>query len=335
MTESDKPLDDASYEAIEAAVMESERGRWFLNEFARRNRNSDTLSVLRAIEKMQGAIPGRSPRLVYLESEIADIAALVATGQAAIAATRRDDPVPEADESTDPVLRTARAAADGMANATEQIQDLAWALRQRGAEETLCTALEKHAGDLHTLGLMQDITVRRLGQALALLASVEQRLRGLAPREEAPRAGRDKPDVVVSLPGGSDNGLRRRRTDAPARMSAAPETTSQTSRPDDAASHPAQPAQEASPSDEPPVARTAPSPGEVQPARVRRYAGNVVFVDPGNTRRGSAALARDEAPQPVPQRQETAQKSDEPRFEPSVLAAFDALSWQEKLRRFT
>lgn len=333
MTESDKPLDDASYEAIEAAVMESERGRWFLNEFARRNRNSDTLSVLRAIEKMQGAIPGRSPRLVYLESEIADVAALVAAGQAAIAATRRDDPQPEADESTDPVLRTARAAADGMANATEQIQDLAWALRERGAEEALCTALEKHAGDLHTLGLMQDITVRRLGQALALLASVEQRLRGLAPREEAPRAGRDKPDVVVSLPGGSDNGLRRRRTDAPA-PAATPERTSDT-RPNDAASHPAQPAQEASPSDEPPVARAAPGPGEVQPARVRRYAGNVVFVDPGNTRRGSAALARDEAPRPVPQRQDAAQKSDEPRFEPSVLAAFDALSWQEKLRRFT
>lgn len=334
MTESDKPLDDASYEAIEAAVMESERGRWFLNEFARRNRNSDTLSVLRAIEKMQGAIPGRSPRLVYLESEIADVAALVAAGQAAIAAARRDDPLPEEVETADPVLRTARAAADGMANATEQIQDLAWALRERGAEEVLCAALEKHAGDLHTLGLMQDITVRRLGQALALLASVEQRLRGLAPRAEAPRAGRDKPEVVVSLPGGSDNGLRRRRTDAPA-PAASPDRTSDT-RPDDTAGHPSQPKQDTSPSNDPPVAQAAPGTGEPQPTPVRRrYAGNVVFVDPGSTRRGSAALARDEAPQPVAQRQEAAQKSDEPRFEPSVLAAFDALSWQEKLRRFT
>jgi len=334
MTGSDKPLDDASYEAIEAAVMESERGRWFLNEFARRNRNSDTLSVLRAIEKMQGAIPGRSPRLVYLESEIADIAALAAAGQAAIAAARRDDPLPEEEETTDPVLRTARAAADGMANATEQIQDLAWALRERGAEEALCAALEKHAGDLHTLGLMQDITVRRLGQALALLASVEQRLRGLAPREEAPRAGRDKPDVVVSLPGGTDNGLRRRRTDAPA-PAAPPERTSNT-RPDDAASHPAQPKQDTSPSKEPPVAQAAPGPGGPQPAPVRRrYAGNVVFVDPGHTRRGSAALAREETPLPAPEGRDAGHTSDEPPFEPSVLAAFDALSWQEKLRRFT
>lgn len=333
MTGSDKPLDDASYEAIEAAVMESERGRWFLNEFARRNRNSDTLSVLRAIEKMQSAIPGRSPRLAYLESEIADLLALLASGQAAIKATRRDDPLPEAGEGADPVLRTARDTADDLANATEQLHDLAWTLRERGAEESLCAALEKQAGNLHTISERQDIIVRRLSQALALIASVEQRLRSLAPREEAPRAERDKPDVVVSLPG--DNGLRRRRTDTPA-PAAGPAAPSPV-RADDNASPSSQPAAPDGPSpSEPPVARAAPGPGEMQTAPApRRYAGNVVFVDPAHVRRGSAALAREEAPLPAPQPQEPTVKGDGPAFEPSVLAAFDALSWQEKLRRFT
>lgn len=44
------PIDD--YEAIQAAVMETARGRWFLAEYARRNRNADTERVLEAIERV-------------------------------------------------------------------------------------------------------------------------------------------------------------------------------------------------------------------------------------------------------------------------------------------
>ena len=40
------------YEAIEAAVQESPRGRWFLGEFARRNRAADTLMLLEAIRTL-------------------------------------------------------------------------------------------------------------------------------------------------------------------------------------------------------------------------------------------------------------------------------------------
>ena len=36
------PPTEADYEAIAAAVMETLRGRWFLAEFAKRNRNADT-----------------------------------------------------------------------------------------------------------------------------------------------------------------------------------------------------------------------------------------------------------------------------------------------------
>ena len=42
-------IGEAEYEAIEAAVMETARGRWFLAEFARRNRTADTQVLLDAI----------------------------------------------------------------------------------------------------------------------------------------------------------------------------------------------------------------------------------------------------------------------------------------------
>jgi hypothetical protein len=44
------------YEAIEAAVLESPRGRWFLGEFTRRNRAADTLMLLEAIRKLERGV---------------------------------------------------------------------------------------------------------------------------------------------------------------------------------------------------------------------------------------------------------------------------------------
>jgi hypothetical protein len=48
------------YEAIEAAVQESPRGRWFLGEFARRNRAADTLMLLEAIRKLERGVAENS-----------------------------------------------------------------------------------------------------------------------------------------------------------------------------------------------------------------------------------------------------------------------------------
>ena len=44
------------FELIEAAVMETARGRWFLREYARRNRNADTKVVLDAVSRLKEAV---------------------------------------------------------------------------------------------------------------------------------------------------------------------------------------------------------------------------------------------------------------------------------------
>ena len=43
------PLNEVDYEQIEGAVMETARGRWFLAEYARRNRNVGRLLLLTAV----------------------------------------------------------------------------------------------------------------------------------------------------------------------------------------------------------------------------------------------------------------------------------------------
>jgi hypothetical protein len=51
-------LSAADYEAIELAVMETARGRWFLKEFSARNRQADTTVLLDAIARLEGAVSG-------------------------------------------------------------------------------------------------------------------------------------------------------------------------------------------------------------------------------------------------------------------------------------
>src|SRR5262245_57098434 len=52
------PISEADYEAIEAAVMETARGRWFLAEYARRNRNADTTMLLKELDRIETVIRG-------------------------------------------------------------------------------------------------------------------------------------------------------------------------------------------------------------------------------------------------------------------------------------
>jgi hypothetical protein len=49
-------MSEADYEAIEAAVLETVRGRWFLAEFARRGRADETRQMLDAIAKLDQTV---------------------------------------------------------------------------------------------------------------------------------------------------------------------------------------------------------------------------------------------------------------------------------------
>ena len=64
------------YEEIEEAVMETARGRWFLTEFARRQRASDTKILLDAIRRLEDqllAIPATSSASSSLGPMVAEV----------------------------------------------------------------------------------------------------------------------------------------------------------------------------------------------------------------------------------------------------------------------
>lgn len=58
------------FERIEAAVMETTRGRWFLLEYARRQRAVEMQDLLDAITRLEDRLP---PRAQALEPEAQDL----------------------------------------------------------------------------------------------------------------------------------------------------------------------------------------------------------------------------------------------------------------------
>ncbi|WP_137391991.1 hypothetical protein [Rhodoligotrophos defluvii] len=58
------PVREEDYELIEQAVMETPRGRWFLAEYARRNRAADTRILLDAIKRLERVVSAQTVEFV-------------------------------------------------------------------------------------------------------------------------------------------------------------------------------------------------------------------------------------------------------------------------------
>jgi hypothetical protein len=94
MTDDETPvtLSDAEYDAIEEAVMETARGRWFLREFAKRNRNADTEAVLAALSKLEQAMQSQEAdgTLAAIRSNLRDMADAILRAKAELGLARSE-----------------------------------------------------------------------------------------------------------------------------------------------------------------------------------------------------------------------------------------------------
>ena len=174
------PPSGADYDAICAAVMETVRGRWFLQEYARRNRNADTSTVLNAIERLEAAIQGeRTGQVVErFRFDLDEMAEAVALAKAEIAAIKPDDAVAGNGRPADPAQAHDRATSDLLATA-EQIQELSWRLREQGVDAQMCDGLDARAREIIAACSQPDLTGQRAHSAIELLRSLEGRLNDL------------------------------------------------------------------------------------------------------------------------------------------------------------
>jgi hypothetical protein len=57
-------LSPESFEAIESAVLETQRGRWFLAEYAKRLRTRETAQLLEQMRRLEAAVSGNHDELI-------------------------------------------------------------------------------------------------------------------------------------------------------------------------------------------------------------------------------------------------------------------------------
>jgi hypothetical protein len=201
-------LSPQDFDAIEAAVMETSRGRWFLTEYARRNRHADTEKLLEAIGRLETTVeasgPVRDPGgdLMRFRREIADMAETVSLAKQEIASSVMEDtgerrgPGPQ-ERAYEDLIRTAEKADQDVFNAAEHVQEIAWAMRETGEIGSSCDDLDRHALEIYRASNQHALTTNRVRSIIGVLRFIEARIEALmgAYPSELVLLGNERPDA--------------------------------------------------------------------------------------------------------------------------------------------
>lgn len=177
------PISEAEYESIADAVMETARGRWFLAEYARRNRHADTTAVLGAIQRLEGTLAvarAPAPEIDRIRMDIREMAQAIASTKAEIAAIKPEGVeggrFEEASVELDAIVQATATATGDILGAAETIQEIAWTLREQGTPDEVCDLIDAKATDIYTACSFQDITGQRTRKVIGVLRFLEQRI---------------------------------------------------------------------------------------------------------------------------------------------------------------
>jgi hypothetical protein len=214
---------EEDYAAISEAFMETSRGRWFLTEYAKRNRNADTRMVLDAVARIEQSLVAQKEETLTAQREslaaqqeglaaqqeslaAQQHAAAEAANQAAAAATQAaeaaNSKLAEALAAIRGAVETAQASAteaiDGLALEQTQtavrkgsrvLREIAWRLREIGNDGRICDLIDSQVAVIEQAA--EPIGSETARAALgAAFAAIEGRLAefGHGDRSPAPAA---------------------------------------------------------------------------------------------------------------------------------------------------
>ena len=175
-----------AYAALESLLRASPRGRWFLAEYARRNRTAETEMLLEAIGRIERAVLRPTPKQAVPSNVFAELVEM----SEAIARTRReiaqikqphqfDKQLISATMELDHIVEATEKATSDILQATEEIQEAAWMLRERGVQIDLCDKIDQRTTDIYTACSFQDITGQRTEKVVKALRFIEQRINAM------------------------------------------------------------------------------------------------------------------------------------------------------------
>lgn len=173
------------YASIEATLRDSPLGRWFLAEYARRNRTPETQLLLDAIARLEAAVlrPQRKAGMATVLAELVEMSEAIARTRREIAQIRPphqfDQQLTSATEELDQIVEATEKATSDILSAAEDIQEVAWSLREKGVDPQVCDKLDHRAVDIYTACSFQDITGQRTAKVVRALHLIEQRINAM------------------------------------------------------------------------------------------------------------------------------------------------------------
>lgn len=134
---------DADFDSIRDAFLETARGRWFLDEYTKRNRNADTAMVLEAVARIEQSLAAQKEEASPLASNDqtpselppSELPEAMVAVKLIVAAARESAAMAMAG----PILEEALAPSRKCARV---IREIAWGLRESGADGRICSLLE-------------------------------------------------------------------------------------------------------------------------------------------------------------------------------------------------
>ena len=175
-------LDAADFAQIESTIAQTERGRRFLAEHARRNRGADTQTLLLAIGRLQSAMTAEreASGFTRFRGDLADMAAAIARTRNEIGAMgtahSEQSRLTMASEALDAIIRATERATSDILGAAEEVQEVAWSLRESGAEANACFTIDPRATEIYTACSFQDLTAQRTARVIHTLRYLEDRI---------------------------------------------------------------------------------------------------------------------------------------------------------------
>jgi chemotaxis regulatin CheY-phosphate phosphatase CheZ len=178
----DGTIDEESYRALEAALMAGGRGRAFLAEHARRARAEDTATVLGAINRLEGVIreQDHASDVERFRGDVVEMARRLADTRRQIAAITAEG-LPEthlgrAKGELESIVQATESATQRILESAEQIQEIAWTLREAGLAIETCDAIDERATEIYLACSFQDLTAQRSRKVIEAMRFLEERI---------------------------------------------------------------------------------------------------------------------------------------------------------------
>ena len=142
------------------------------------------MTVLDAIGRLESAVavPRTSPDIERVRMDIREMAHAIARTKAEIAAIKPEGAdagsghFEDASVELDAIVKATATATGDILSAAETIQEIAWTLREMGAEGEVCDLIDTKTTDIYTACSFQDITGQRTRKVIGVLRFLEDRI---------------------------------------------------------------------------------------------------------------------------------------------------------------